>query len=75
MASSNPDLNPIEHLWKQLKYELCKYDNPPSGMLELWNRVQEKWNWFDKHTCLKLIERMSNRIGQVYKTKGGYIKY
>ena len=73
--AQSPDLNPIEHLWKQLKYELCKYDNSPRGMLELWSRVQEKWNSFDKETCLKLIESMPNRIEQVYKAKGGYIKY
>ena len=44
-------------------------------MLELWDRVQEKWNKFDRKTCLKLIDSMPNRIHQVYKAKGGYIKY
>ena len=44
-------------------------------MLELWNRVQEKWNLFDKDKCLKLIESMPNRTEQVYKPNGGYIKY
>ena len=44
-------------------------------MLELWNRVQEKWNLFDKQICLKLIESMLDRIEQVYKAKGEYIKY
>ena len=73
--AQSQDLNLIEHLWKQLKYELCKYDTTPGGMLELWDRVQEKWNSFDKETCLKLIESMPNRIEQVYKAKGGYIKY
>ena len=73
--TQSPDLNPIEYLCKQLKYKLCKYDNSPSEMLELWDRVQEKWNSFDKQTCLKLIKSMPNRIEQVYKAKGGYTKY
>ena len=73
--AQSPDLNPIEHVWKQLKYELCKYHNSSSGMLELWDRVQEKWNLFNKQTYLKLIESMLNRIEQVFKAKGGYIKY
>lgn len=73
--AQSPDLNPIEHLWMQLKYDLGKYENPPNGILELWDRVQEKWNGIDKDACLKLIMSMPDRIQQVFKAKGGYTKY
>jgi transposase len=37
--SYSPDLNPIENLWSHLNRELGTYDQPPSGILELWERV------------------------------------
>ena len=38
--SQSTDLNSIEHFWSQLKLDLEKYENPPNGILELWDRVQ-----------------------------------
>lgn len=39
--AQSPDLNPIEHLWFHLKKELQKYPTSPSGIFELWERVQD----------------------------------
>ena len=57
------------------KLDLGKYENPPNGILKLWDRVQEKWNSIDKEGCLKLIISMTNRIEQAFKANGGYTKY
>ena len=38
--AQSPDLNPIEHLWDHLKNKLGGYDKAPSGMIELWERVE-----------------------------------
>ena len=75
MASTAPDLNPIEHLWWYLKRRLAEYENPPKGMEELWERVQVEWEKIPASECQKLIESMPRRVKAVIKAKGGYTKY
>ncbi|KAG1167995.1 hypothetical protein G6F70_009369 [Rhizopus microsporus] len=72
----SPDLNPIENMWYFVKCELAKYDEPPNGILELWECVQHIWNSkIDKDMCLMYINSMPERIQAVIKAKGGETKY
>ena len=73
--AQSPDLNPIEHLWWHLKNRLSKYEMPPMGMLELWERVEEEWDQIDSSTCLNLIESMTKRVAEVIKAKGRWTHY
>jgi transposase len=73
--SQSPDLNPIEHLWAKVKRDLNGYDTPPSGILDLWGRVQEVWNRIKPEECLNLIDSMPRRIQAVIKAKGKWTKY
>jgi hypothetical protein len=73
--AQSPDLNPIEHLWELLKRRLNAYDTAPTGMLELWERVETEWERISKEDCLHLIESMPRRIHAVIKARGGYTKY
>jgi transposase len=73
--AQSPDLNPIENLWSQLKRRLNKYDSPPKGINELWERIQETWNNIQPETCLNLINSMPARISSVIKSKGRWTKY
>ena len=73
--AQSPDLNPIEHLWGWLKRRLAEYENPPNGILELWERVQVEWDKIPVGECQKLIESMPRRIQAVLRAKGGYTKY
>ena len=74
--AQSPDLNPIEHLWVKVKRELNKYDTPPNGLNELWERVEYIWNEkITKNDCLVLIESMPRRIKAVLKAKGYWTKY
>jgi transposase len=37
------DLNPIEHLWKQVKHAILQYPEPPVSIHELWDRLCIEW--------------------------------
>jgi transposase len=73
--AQSPDLNPIEHLWQHLKWQLNAYEVPPAGILELWGRVEVEWKSIPKEVCRNLIESMPRRIEAVIKAKGGQTKY
>ena len=66
---------PIEHLWGYLKRRLAEHENPPSGIHELWERVQADWEERAASECQKPIESMPRRVQAVLKAKGGYTKY
>ena len=73
--AQSPDLNPIEHLWSHVKRQLAKYENPPKGVTELWERFEKEWNDIPKSVCQNLIESMPRRVQAVIKAKGGSTKY
>ena len=73
--AQSPDLNPIEHLWRYLKQKLNEYEEPPKGMQELWERVEQQWEAIPQDICIRLIESITRRIAAVLKAKGKYIKY
>ena len=73
--AQSPDLNPIEHLWSHLKRRLGTYETEPSGILELWERVEREWNEIPVHVCVDLIESMPRRITALIKARGGHTKY
>jgi hypothetical protein len=73
--AQSADLAPIEHLWGHLKNRLKEYDQPASGVLELWERVEKEWENIKPEVCQRLIESMPRRVAAVIRDKGGYTKY
>ena len=73
--SQSPDLNPIEHLWWELKHRLNQYPTMPKNNDELLNHVVEIWDTIGKDVCMKLIESLPQRINAVIMARGGYTKY
>ncbi|KAI1003516.1 hypothetical protein K3495_g4694 [Podosphaera aphanis] len=73
--AQSPDLNPIEHLWEELKRRLGTYHEPPKGVGELWQRVLREWALIPTSICRKLIESMPRRIEAVLAAKGGNTRY
>ena len=67
----SPDLNPIEHVWHQLKLKLNTYPRRPTTKDELEHRITTEWYKISKEECLKYIDSMPERIKAVIKSKGG----
>uniref|UniRef100_A0A9J8AGN9 Tc1-like transposase DDE domain-containing protein n=1 Tax=Cyprinus carpio carpio TaxID=630221 RepID=A0A9J8AGN9_CYPCA len=51
--SQSPDLNPIEHLWRDLK--MAVHQRLPSNLTELERICKEEWQRIPKSRCEKLI--------------------
>src|SRR5262249_49343092 len=71
----SPDLNPIEHLWGNLKRRLAGYENHPTATGVQWERAKVEWSKITEEECMALIESMPRRIDAVLKAKGGPTKY
>jgi transposase len=79
----SPDLNPIEHVWAQLKKMVYK-DYPElvtarGGAKDLQQRLSNAiidcWKRLDEDFLWKLTESMPRRVQAVLKAKGSYTKY
>jgi hypothetical protein len=73
--SQSPDLNPIEHFWWFVKYQLRKGGIQFRRKDELWAKVQQIWESTGKDFCMHLIETMPDRMKSVIKANGKYTKY
>jgi transposase len=73
--AQSPDLNPLETLWAIVKRRLNEFETPPSGMLELWERIEQIWNEVSPETCRELIKSMPKRIEAVLRAKGRWTNF
>ena len=63
----SPDLNLIEHVWTEVKHKPNHYSTPPSGVIELYERVEDIMKHFDKGYILKLYKSMPIRMEAVIR--------
>ncbi|KAG2202608.1 hypothetical protein INT46_006171 [Mucor plumbeus] len=73
--AQSPDLNPIEHVWHQLKLRLNKYPTRATTISELEEGIEREWYKFTKENCLKYIDSMPRRINAVIRSRGGPTRY
>lgn len=73
--AQSPDLNPIEHVWAILKHRLNSYSTPPSGLLQLWERVQESFRTITTNECERLYASMPDRIAAVLAAHGKWTRF
>lgn len=73
--AQSPDLNPIEHVWAELKRRLGQYPEAPRGAFELWSRVEIEWKRIPLDYCRRLVESMPSRVKAVISARGAHTKY
>lgn len=71
--ANSPDLNPIENVWRLLKYQVQK--RFPHTEAELLQYVQEEWNKITTSDYLKYIRSMKQRCWAVIMAGGGHTKW
>ncbi|KAG2463217.1 TCB1 transposase, partial [Polypterus senegalus] len=71
--SQSPDLNMIEHLWRDLKMAVHRCF--PSNLMELERCCKEEWAKLAKDRCAKLVASYSKRLEAVIAAKGASTKY
>ncbi len=71
--SQSPDLNPIVHLWRDLK--MAVHQRLPSNLTELERICKEEWHRIPKSRCEKLVASFPKRLMAVLNQKGASTKY
>ncbi|RXN28893.1 Transposable element Tcb1 [Labeo rohita] len=65
----SPDLNPIEHVWDQLR--LDNRTPPPRDLAELRVALVEEWNALPQNNIMRLVRSMRCRCQAVIVANGG----
>ena len=73
--AQSPDLNPIEHLWAELKIRVRAHKLRPRNKRELEVIVKEEWLKIQPSKIEKLIDSMPNRVAAVIASNGNPTKY
>uniref|UniRef100_A0AAZ3QJ57 Tc1-like transposase DDE domain-containing protein n=1 Tax=Oncorhynchus tshawytscha TaxID=74940 RepID=A0AAZ3QJ57_ONCTS len=74
--TQRPDLNPIEHLWRDLKIAVQR--RSPSNFTEIERICREEWEKLPKYRCAKLVAsypRKLEAVITVVAAKGDSTKY
>ncbi|KAG2189614.1 hypothetical protein INT46_011393, partial [Mucor plumbeus] len=74
-SAQSADLNPIEHVWYQLKRRLNIHSTWPSTKEELEARITIEWYKVTKNGCLKYIDSMPPRSKAVIRSGGGPTRF
>ncbi|SJX62792.1 related to Transposase [Sporisorium reilianum f. sp. reilianum] len=70
----SPDLNPIEHVWQQLKKRLYMVKHTLRTKEELVAAIVTFWETYPKKSAQALIKSMPRRLQAVKKARGGHTK-
>lgn len=71
----SPDLNPIEHLWDELKRRVRARIPAPTSLHELRIAIEEEWNAIPQDLIVRLVRSMNMRLLAVIRARGGNTAY
>ena len=69
------DLNPIEHLWDQLKRSVYRRITEYSTLADLAQLLQEEWMAIPQWRVSKLVNTMRRHCLEVIEKRSGYTHY
>ena len=70
---NSPDLNPIEHLWYKLKFNVAK--RGAENIQDLKRYAQEEWAKFVASFIKTYVASMPDRLAQCLENQGGKTTY
>ena len=73
--ANSPDLNPIEHVWDQLKQAARRRVDQNTDLAALRRILHEEWAAIPQQRVRKLVQTMRKRCHQVIRARGGYTSY
>lgn len=71
----SPDLNPIEHIWDELKRRIRARDPPITSIIQLRIAAEEEWRNIPQDFIVRLIRSMRTRMLAVIRARGGNTCY
>lgn len=71
----SPDLNPIEHLWDELKRRVNAAPRLPQNRVELIRALEQAWAQMPANTVQNLVYSMPRRCRAVIQANGGNTRY
>ncbi len=71
----SPDLNPIEHLWDVVEWEIRIMDVQSTNLQQLCDAIMSIWTKISEEFFQNLVESMPQRNKAVLKAKGGLTRY
>ena len=73
--ANSPDLNPIENIWKDIKFLIKKQTVLPKTKEELRKSIVALWENYPSEKCQNLIFSLQRRCAAVIASKGYATKY
>ncbi|RVE48620.1 hypothetical protein evm_006691 [Chilo suppressalis] len=71
----SPDMNPIEHMWDELKRRVRARQPVAQTMQEFKTAIEEEWEMIPQNFIERLINSMPNRMRAVVDAHGGNTRY
>ena len=75
MASHEPGLNPIEHIWDMVGRRIQTREPPVQNIHQLEAALHREWQQLSQQDILRLTGGMRRMVEAVIQARGGYTRY